>query len=155
MPKTKREIDKEIMFQKIMPTSLRTAEPESTASPVEIPAQPQIVAKPAPEPVKPSRPPTLINDSGVQFREKTSVVLVNLMEYMVVEKLDAAFDKFKCCKCDKCRKDVAAIALNKLSPKYVVTDPDKISARTEAESGSEVYTAIVQGILHVRTHPRH
>ena len=48
------------------------------------------------------------------------MVLVNLMEELVINKLDSTLDRFNCCKCDKCKKDIAALALNRLKPRYVV-----------------------------------
>lgn len=146
MARNKREIDKEIMFNKIMPTSLLAASDasEKVVSPAEVSEQ---------TPVKTN--PQFIGDSGVQLQKKEHTILVNIMEYLVTEKLDSAFAKFNCCKCDKCKKDVAAIALNKLKPKYVVIQPDKVSEAVAQQNGAEVATALVQGILHVRSHPRH
>lgn len=145
MAKNKREIDKEVMFNKIMPSNLlaasETAKKEPTADAT------------AEQSSKPSTP--LFGDSGVQLQDKKNAVLVNIMEYLVIERLDAVFAKFNCCKCDKCKKDVAAIALNKLPPKYVVTDPDQIPELVAKQNGTDASAALIQGILKVRAHPRH
>lgn len=97
----------------------------------------------------------LFDDSGVRLQNQKKAVLVNIMEYLVIERLDAVFSKFNCCKCDKCKKDVAAIALNKLAPKYVVTDPDRIREFVARQNSSDASAALIQGILQVRAHPRH
>lgn len=146
MARNKREIDKEIMFNKIMPSSLLSASDTSdkAVSPAEVFEH---------APVKPN--PQLTGDSGVRLQNKENTILVNIIEYLVTEKLDSAFAKFNCCKCDKCRKDVAAIALNKLKPKYMVIQPDRIPEAVAQQNGAEVATALVQGILQVRSHPRH
>ena len=150
MAKNKREIDKEIMFNKIMPSSLLAgtnhtehAQPEPSA------------AETPPEEESSKSNSQLFGDSGVKLQNQKKAVLVNIMEYLVIDRLDAVFAKFNCCKCDKCKKDVAAIALNKLPPRYVVTDPDKIPELVAKENGADASTALVQGILKVRSHPRH
>ena len=134
------------MFNKIMPSSLLSASDASDKAVSPDEAFEQV-------PVKPN--PQLTGDSGVRLRKKENTILVNIIEYLVTEKLDSAFAKFNCCKCDKCRKDVAAIALNKLKPKYMVIQPDRISEVVAQQNGAEVATALVQGILQVRSHPRH
>jgi competence protein ComFB len=151
LAKSKKEIDKDIMYSKIMPSGLgssRQAAAENEEAPEE--------AAPL-EAVSPSAPvpPAAFAPKSVQLREQSSCVVVNLMEYLVADRLDSAFKKFNCCKCDKCRKDVAALALNKLPPKYVVAEGDKIRDLVGRQTGAEVMTAIVQSILTVRTHPRH
>lgn len=64
--------------------------------------------------------------TAVKLRPAKELVLVNLMEQLVADRLDEVFSKFNCCRCDKCRRDVAAMALNSLTPKYVVAEPDSI-----------------------------
>lgn len=81
--------------------------------------------------------------------------LVNLTERLVVEKLDDAFEKFNCCKCDKCRMDAAAIALNLLQPHYVVAEPEKIQQLLKDSSTKEISAAIVKALLQVKSRPRH
>lgn len=146
MARNKREIDKEIMFNKIMPSSLLAASDPSEKS-----VSPADGSEPAPA----VQNPQFIGDSGVKLQKKETTILVNIVEYLVTEKLDSAFAKFNCCKCDKCKKDVAAIALNKLKPKYMVIQPDRISEVVAQQNSAEVATALVQGILQVRSHPRH
>lgn len=146
MTKDKREIDKEIMFNKIMPSSLRS---DSAAAKPPLSVQETTTEQPG------AANSQLFGDGGVNLQNQQKPILVNIMEYLVIDRLDAVFDKFNCCKCDKCKKDVAAIALNKLPPKYVVTDPDKIPELVAKENGSDASTALIQGILKVRAHPRH
>lgn len=97
----------------------------------------------------------LRQNEGVVLRQPRNLVLVNLMENLVVERLDQAFEKFNCCKCDKCKKDVAAIALNSLPPQYVVTDPDFVEEMLKGRSTKEISTAIIKAILKVKSNPRH
>lgn len=149
--RSRSEIDKDIMYSKIMPTGLadlcQGPDPEAPED-GEAPAP----VLPAPASAPPER---LLRRGGVQVHEKNSAAVINLMELLVTEKLDAAFDKFNCCKCNKCRKDAAAIALNNLHPKYVVIDPEQADALLTKEMYAEATAAIVKAILVVRTHPRH
>lgn len=146
------------MFSKIMPSGPRTPQEEASVE-----GTPAIPAQPAAEPLAaPAAPSMAVGTKKsvidprkeVRLNEPEPTALVNLMERMVAEKLDAAIDKFHCCKCDKCKKDVAAIALNKLKPRYVVVD--KLSVLSEErQTNAEVTTAIIQAILIVKAHPRH
>lgn len=166
MAKTRKEIDKELMFNKIMPSARMAPQPEAearteSAQTEETPVlstgtmqnTPQEVALPRAMAIGVKRS-VIDTDKEVRLKETEPACLVNLMERMVAEKLDAAFDKFHCCKCDKCKKDAAAIALNKLPPRYVVAE--KLSLLLEdRQTNTEVTTAIIQGILIVKAHPRH
>lgn len=161
--KSKKEIDKDIMYSKIMPTGLRKSPSEEAAEKDEPesprPAEPEKAARsPSPDPPASARAedhPSFFNRTGVKLKEQNPTVVANLMEYLVADKIDAAFSKFNCCKCDKCRKDVAAIALNMLKPKYVVSERDQMVDMVSRQTSAEVYTAIVKAILQVRSHPRH
>ena len=148
MPRTRKEIDKEAMFNKIMPSAKLPLSESSARTPA--PAREtssQISGIGAKKSV-------LDPNKEVRLTETDSSSLVNLMEQMVATKLDDAITKFHCCKCDKCKKDVAAIALNKLKPRYVVAE--KVAALShERQASTEVMTAIVQAILVVKGSPRH
>ncbi|XYW68664.1 late competence development ComFB family protein [Oscillospiraceae bacterium LTW-04] len=85
----------------------------------------------------------------------TEPPLVNLMEAFVEKRLDAALKKFKCCTCERCRKDVLAITLNKLPPLYVIEDDPDIRDLHERERAAQVATALVQAILAVKANPTH
>ena len=47
--------------------------------------------------------------SGVKVRPARELMLVNLNERLVADRLDEVFEKFRCCRCDRCRQDVAAL----------------------------------------------
>ena len=145
MASKRMEIDKEAMFRKIMPGSTPPgAAAEAASSP---PSEPPASAVPASATILPS--------SRIQVRNESTHIVANVMEKVVLERLDDAFSKFKCCKCDRCRKDVVALALNKLPPRYVVVDEKDISAYAAMINTAEVTTAIVQAVLQVRSNPRH
>ena len=97
------------------------------------------------------------NPVTLPFKEENNMVLVNLMEELVISRLDSTLDRFNCCKCDKCKKDIAALALNRLKPRYVVMKEGEQEKRRKAEleNGSEVTGALVQAILVVKKAPWH
>ncbi|HHX57068.1 MAG TPA: late competence development ComFB family protein, partial [Clostridiales bacterium] len=70
-------------------------------------------------------------------------------------KLDMAFNKFNCCKCDRCRQDVAALALNKIKPKYIIVDENEAKDVLNNHDDPTVMSAIIQAMLTVMSHPRH
>ena len=149
MAKQRPEIDKEAMYRKIMPSSYQPARSSASAE------HPGEVKEPLCSSAE-IREDSVAPSQGVQITKNGSHVLVNVMEHVVVEKLDLAFSRFNnCCKCDKCRKDVAAIALNKLTPKYVVAEKGQLPEQISKINSSEVLNAIVQAIIQVRSHPRH
>ena len=126
--------DKEYIFNLIMPSA---SEPETEAEETEPEPSPQPKAEPEPEEAPDSlsllreqlnRPVSPV----MQLRPGKNLVLVNLAEQLVADRLEAVFEKFNCCRCDKCRHDVAALALNTVQPQYVVTTLEEIPALLEA-----------------------
>ena len=110
--------DKEYIFNLIMPSA---SEPETEAEETEPEPSPQPKAEPEPEEAPDSlsllreqlnRPVSPV----MQLRPGKNLVLVNLAEQLVADRLEAVFEKFNCCRCDKCRHDVAALALNTVQP---------------------------------------
>ncbi len=85
--------------------------------------------------------------------------LINYMETIVFNKLDVLLkNQEDICKCEQCRLDIAALALNVLPPRYVVTDKGKIYARIdtlETQFEIDVLLAIEKAIQLVRQNPRH
>lgn len=85
--------------------------------------------------------------------------LVNYMEKLVFGKLNEVLVTRKdICKCEQCRLDIAAIALNNLAPRYIVTDRGKIYTKLdmmETQFGVDVLMAISKGLNIVAANPRH
>ncbi|MCI8649005.1 MAG: late competence development ComFB family protein [Anaerotruncus sp.] len=85
-------------------------------------------------------------------------ILKNAMELIVQQKLEDMLPKMDCCKCDICRMDVMAIALNRLPPKYVVSTQGEVYSRAAAMSvqrSTDITAAIVEAIQLVKEKPRH
>ena len=155
MARSKKEIAKELMYQKILPTSNQSEEDRKSSATMVDPVlfaakqaeeekQPEIVVPPEPvaEPVpvsQPEQPPQL----------------VNLMEGFVESRIDEVMHKFNCCTCDKCRQDILAMTLNKLPPFYVIEDDLNIRDQKEKERSADVAAALVKAVLAVKANPNH
>ncbi len=86
------------------------------------------------------------------------VKLKNLMESLVLMKLDEVIDKLDCCKCDKCRMDIASYALNRLPPKYVATVEGEVYTKFDTLSmqyETDMLNALFQGAKAVAKKPHH
>jgi len=86
-------------------------------------------------------------------------VLHNLMEDAVHNTVTELLSKEKnVCSCEQCRLDIAAIALNSLPPRYVVTSKGASYARAdllEMQKYIDVIGAVTKAIKLVKEHPRH
>lgn len=85
-------------------------------------------------------------------------MLVNLMVEAVNENIDSVLGAYECCKCDKCRTDITALALNKLPPRYVVRTSGAALTRFtlgREQERAEVITAIVKAVDVISKNPRH
>ncbi len=85
-------------------------------------------------------------------------VLHNLMEETVLQAVNELMGKQNICQCEQCRLDVAAIALNNLPPRYVVTPGGASHSRAdllEVQKYVDVMGAIAKAIRLVKEHPRH
>ena len=58
--------------------------------------------------------------------------LINLMEETVLKKIDQLWYKTDYCKCDSCRLDIAAYALNRLPAQYVQSLKGKVLYKFES-----------------------
>lgn len=85
--------------------------------------------------------------------------LKNIMEEAVEYQLNKLLPTMpNVCSCEKCRLDMAAFALNRLSPQYVRTDTGALfqklnNSSQQAEVG--VLTAVISAIDVISAHPKH
>ena len=80
------------------------------------------------------------------------------MEDYVILMLDGMIDELGCCKCQKCRLDIASYALNRLPSKYVATTQGELMTRLcefDNQFEANVYAAITKGAEIVKKNPRH
>lgn len=152
MSKTKSEIDKELMYKKLMPSAARTVrlqtpEPEPERSPRKASPQPvpPSISQKAPEPRR----------IAVPTLDSRQTVVVNTMEACVLGKLEEVLERFSCCRCDRCKKDIVALALNKLPPRYMVLAQGQPEPDVSPQVNAQVIAAMIQAVIRVRSHPRH
>lgn len=83
----------------------------------------------------------------------------NYMEDVVIHLLyNLVKDRENVCKCEKCLSDIAAIALNKLPPHYVVSEKGEVYSKVlnmSIQFEADVTTAILEAIERVSKNPRH
>nr|WP_319488246.1 late competence development ComFB family protein [uncultured Caproiciproducens sp.] len=86
------------------------------------------------------------------------VKLKNMMESLLLTKMDEVIDKLDCCKCQKCRMDIASYALNRLPPKYVATYEGEVYSKLDTLSTqyeTDMLNALFQGASIVSKNPHH
>ncbi|SDY48041.1 competence protein ComFB [Proteiniborus ethanoligenes] len=86
--------------------------------------------------------------------------LYNYMEEVVYRYVDEVLKKFdnEVCKCEKCRLDIIALALNNLPPRYTVTEKGKLFTKVkemESQYGVDIIREITKAIEVVSKKPRH
>ena len=85
-------------------------------------------------------------------------VLHNLIEDSVEQVINELVSDNFMCTCEQCRLDIAALALNGLPPRYVVTNKGASYARAdllEMQKYVDVIGAVTKAIKLVKDHPRH
>lgn len=156
MARSKKEIAKELMYQKILPTSSQGEDDKKTM------VDPVLFAVKQPEEVKQTESteiPDLVVAEPAPAPEPQIVSepaqLINLMEGFVESRIDEVMHKFNCCSCEKCRQDILAMTLNKLQPYYVLEDDINIRDQKEKERAADVAAALVKSVLAVKANPNH
>lgn len=85
--------------------------------------------------------------------------LYNHMEKAVLNILDRILEsQDNLCRCEKCRLDIAAIALNNLPSKYVVTNKGELYTKVqemEIQFEADIIREITKAIEIVSKNPRH
>jgi competence protein ComFB len=85
--------------------------------------------------------------------------LVNVMEIQVLETIEDILRNYQeICRCERCKLDIAAIALNKLSPSYVVTAEGEVLLRVSSlkqQNKVDIIRAVTEAIDIVSNKPHH
>ncbi len=85
--------------------------------------------------------------------------LHNYMEDAVKENLERLLsERDDLCKCEKCKLDIMALALNKLPSKYVVTSKGRIYTRLselELQRKADIVKELTKAIEIVKNNPQH
>ena len=146
MAKSKKELDKDMLFSKIMPAL--TTNPFCADSHSE-----QEKAETSPNAISALRDKLFARSSS--FIETETIATINVMETLVLKNVDEVIKRFNVCGCDRCRCDICAYALNILPARYVVVNPSKIEM-VEAEIPREtIIAALIKAAIKVRAVPHH
>ena len=71
----------------------------------------------------------------------------NYMEVLVEKYLESVLVEWEgLCTCEKCKKDIMAVALNNLKPMYIVTDTGEVYANANTAFNSQYATDIIVAI---------
>lgn len=82
----------------------------------------------------------------------------NYMEEIVFNQMKDVLTDINMCKCEKCLLDIAAIALNDLPPKYVVTEKGELYTKINTlgqQFEVNIVAAITKATVLVKRRPRH
>ena len=86
------------------------------------------------------------------------MALINMMEGFVNETLDSMLATEKCCKCERCKDDMKAIALNALPAKYVSTHNGELFSKLDStirQNSVDITIAVANAIACVSSRPAH
>lgn len=89
---------------------------------------------------------------------KQELVLVNVIEEFVRLKALDTLENFGGCTCKTCQLNVSAIALNKLTPRYVTTTTGELLERItalELGNSTEILVEVTKAAIMVKDSPRH
>ncbi len=85
--------------------------------------------------------------------------LHNLLEDEVINTINNLLkDRHNICTCDKCRLDIAAIALNNLNPRYVVTEKGVLYGKLDTldyQFDADLIKEVIKAINIVADKPHH
>lgn len=82
----------------------------------------------------------------------------NYMEEIVFSLLKDVLEDVNVCNCDKCVLDIAAIALNELPSKYIVSEKGELYSKIDSlrqQFEVDVISAITKAAVLVKRNPRH
>lgn len=82
----------------------------------------------------------------------------NVMETIVEEEYSKVASSLGCCRCDVCRNDIIAYALNQLPAKYVATREGEVYSKTyilRSQHMTDIIAALTKAAKVVNEHPRH
>ena len=83
---------------------------------------------------------------------------VNVMEQIVDSNIEEVMRKEQCCTCERCKMDVRALTLNRVPPKYVVTEAGMAFEECRQGYGQNwisVYQCMLEAIQKVKENPHH
>jgi len=90
--------------------------------------------------------------------DKGELVLINIVEDMVRQKVDELIKDLDMCNCNRCRLNACAIALNNLPPHYATTERGALLGELEDISinyQANLTVEVTKALLIVKEQPLH
>lgn len=84
--------------------------------------------------------------------------LKNVMEEIVIQKVDEIITTMDCCRCEQCRLDVVSYVLNQFPSKYVATSEGQLISKVDSldkEFEIHIVMETVKAIQMVKENPHH
>lgn len=85
-------------------------------------------------------------------------VFENIMELVVKNQVEDMIVRSDQCHCEKCKMDIMALVLNKVPPKYVVTNKGALITRVQSYSrqgAADLMATIASAMETVKNFPQH
>ncbi len=86
------------------------------------------------------------------------MVIHNYIEKMVQKLLPRIMGEAEMCECNQCKVDVAAISLNNIRPRYVVSEKGELYTKLDsldAQNEADVIAQMTKACVIVKNNPRH
>ena len=179
MARTKKEFSKEAMYKKIMPSMLRNnddnLEKKSLSNiDIDIEEVDNLNAKDikiiednieiCDKENDSIYTEQIANDTSqlnveVKISEEIEEKLtVNLVEVLVIDKLESVLKRFKCCNCEECKNDIKIMALNNLPVHYFSgykAEIDDEIKNFKLNNNIDVVTELIKAIILIRKKEKH
>lgn len=99
-----------------------------------------------------------MSQEQIDSEQESEVILVNIVEELVKEKITELMKTFPMCKCKKCYFNACAIALNSLKPQYVTTTKGALLAQLNSFDKAyeiQIMVECTRAMMMVKESPRH
>ena len=150
----KKSFDREKMYKKIMPSY---AENDGSVDEEDVVQTPTIESADLSE-LADCSAEAYLNNSEIQKLNNNSngIAICNITEKIVLRKLEMVLENMGCCKCERCKMDIIALAMNQLPQHYVVDSSNAFEYKADASPvNQEVTSVLLKSALTVRKNPRH
>lgn len=134
-------------------TEPETTEPETTES-----VSTSETTEPEAVETETTEPENAEPEAAAPVNKEPDFVTINVMERVVKDKIMYFMRQFDVCTCDRCIADATALALNGLTPKYIVTTPAAVDPLISFYTNkfiSDVTVEATKACMIIKETPRH
>lgn len=90
--------------------------------------------------------------------EQGELLLINITEELVIQTVKHIIPTMNMCRCEICKLNACAVALNALTPNYVITTKHKLMGQISTEMIAyqiQVLVETTKALMGVKKHPPH